>query len=495
MFATCAARVCVASWQDAPQQHPAVILFFAASFGLGLCRSSVGAPAFALSVPWISGLEQSGLTPGFSPLWLAGAAFWLGKFSRDLIAGAAPSSPRNSTLLLSIDCLIALTLCSLAGQIFRHAADPGFWSSLLRNSKHAYAHPHYFLSAAFIALHGLFLFRTLLCETKAEAVRRWTAVLFGVVTATVLFFVLIQWQFGIPEGWTYGFQSPYEDISSFGTFTVVLWVFFLGTLRRLAGVGLFWQIGAVLVLTALAICSYSRATWLTMVAFMVVVTMVRLPRRFAIAVGGLLACAMVLATVNANRQAWLENRYFYRLAALVRIETPAAKGSGRVEIWRRAGRMIADKPLFGKGIGTFFLDSRSYAYPNEFGADLPQFAHNMFLQVAAEQGIPAALLLAAVIGYILYRGCFHLRAVLRFPSAAPDDLLLLGLTLALAAYLQTQITANSFNVYLTHQSFFWFALYALLDPHKPSFSPPPSRNSQTSLVDSPHTSASERAID
>jgi hypothetical protein len=46
--------------------------------------------------------------------------------------------------------------------------------------------------------------------------------------------------------------------------------------------------------------------------------------------------------------------------------------------------------------------------------------------------------------------------------ASPDQFVLLGIMLAMGAYLQTQMTANSLNVYASHQFFFGFLLVALL---------------------------------
>ena len=43
-----------------------------------------------------------------------------------------------------------------------------------------------------------------------------------------------------------------------------------------------------------------------------------------------------------------------------------------------------------------------------------------------------------------------------------DALTMLGVTMALTAYLLTQMTANSLNVYVSNQFFFWLLMAALL---------------------------------
>lgn len=42
----------------------------------------------------------------------------------------------------------------------------------------------------------------------------------------------------------------------------------------------------------------------------------------------------------------------------------------------------------------------------------------------------------------------------------------LGVTMALGAYLLTQMTANSLNVYVSNQFFFWFLMAAGFQPRR-----------------------------
>ena len=94
--------------------------------------------------------------------------------------------------------------------------------------------------------------------------------------------------------------------------------------------------------------------------------------------------------------AWLLSAVAFLLAGLValwmlasfpRVQAntdPASALAIRLELLSRAGRMIADAPLLGIGVGRFYAESLRYSTPRSFG---PENAHNMFAQVAAELGL------------------------------------------------------------------------------------------------------------
>jgi len=73
---------------------------------------------------------------------------------------------------------------------------------------------------------------------------------------------------------------------------------------------------------------------------------------------------------------------------------PAYALSFRVEMARAALQLTRTAPFFGVGLGEFQPRSAQYA-------SVPENAHNNFLQVMAELGIPALVLFVAVIGWAL----------------------------------------------------------------------------------------------
>ncbi|RMF73130.1 MAG: O-antigen ligase domain-containing protein, partial [Acidobacteria bacterium] len=84
-----------------------------------------------------------------------------------------------------------------------------------------------------------------------------------------------------------------------------------------------------------------------------------------------------------------------RLAALPAEWTAAA---GRGEVYRTSMRIVAEHPLFGTGAGTFALIWGRYRPPAIQGAY--NYAHNDYLQVLIETGIPG--LLAALAPIVLF---------------------------------------------------------------------------------------------
>ena len=100
----------------------------------------------------------------------------------------------------------------------------------------------------------------------------------------------------------------------------------------------------------------------------------------------------------------------------------------RVFMWQTALRMIQDRPLLGHGINTFMANYLDYWVGGE---RQPRYAHNSYLQMAAETGLiglAAFLWLLWLLRRAIERG-------LRAGSGADDRGLLAGLAAALLAFL------------------------------------------------------------
>lgn len=101
----------------------------------------------------------------------------------------------------------------------------------------------------------------------------------------------------------------------------------------------------------------------------------------------------------------------------------------RFGVWGLAVEMIRDRPWLGQGLGNYKL-----LYNGEVPLyDYIAHAHNIWLMLAAEVGLPAMIFFTIAIGLIWYRGLKALIAVRRYPN--PYSLLLgyhlcfLGITL------------------------------------------------------------------
>jgi O-antigen ligase len=182
---------------------------------------------------------------------------------------------------------------------------------------------------------------------------------------------------------------------------------------------------------------YSRGAWLAAAAVLavcptIVVTRAQVTR---IAVAGVVVAMLAGLFITKNQMlrqlavgdATPVNGYQLELA------TPAM----RFDLWRRTGRMIADHPLAGVGLGNFqqVFESR---YNPELNNDGRRgvHAHNLWLQQYAETGAFGGTVYLAIWVWAFWRAWGAARRDQSFAAAGA----LLGLT-ALAV---TNVTTNMF---------------------------------------------------
>jgi O-antigen ligase len=520
-------RFQIAAVRSAGSDFGPVLILIAGSLSLGAWNPWAALFAFTAAAPLLNGLSQTGLLNCAFPPSLVFSALWMGIAAKNLLqkrmthyssptlwtigqpsfftkamdderSGEGSKTPRILVATkpgqlpfssyfpsLVIDILIAAVLLSLAWQFWRHRGSAELWPVLFNRAVLGYGDPWYFLTSAFLWLQGLFYFGILYArcvgqwagsvDPKVEvmAVATWVRPVFAVYAVTMAVFFLFQYFFHIPEGWAgewaggvffqAGFQAPYEDISSFGSIAVTVFIFAVATWYAAPWYKLAINILSCACLLVMVVASWSRATWLAGSVFLLLIAVFRLPRFWTTALILILLAAVVVINANANRPSWINQLYLSRLVALARLENPTNKDSGRINLYKKAARMVHQHPMVGHGIGSFYLMSVNYAEPDDPYATKPDFAHNVFLQIAAEEGVPIAALFAGLIAWTLGCGfCTWLRQRAATAKCSADALLILGATLALGAYLQTQMTANSLNVYVSNQFFFWFLMVAIL---------------------------------
>jgi O-antigen ligase len=166
-----------------------------------------------------------------------------------------------------------------------------------------------------------------------------------------------------------------------------------------AGLGLFHQVAdwprkafyAVgLALTFLCmVLTASRAGWFGTV-FMLVSFGLLVDRRWLIAlVGSSLSAFAVFPDLVINRFAALS------------WDSPAFD-KYRLDAWQSAAAMIRERPLTGWGPGTWGTVYPSFRLPDEI-RNLPH-AHNYFLHVGAEFGVPVVAVLLLIVFLVILRG-------------------------------------------------------------------------------------------
>lgn len=183
-----------------------------------------------------------------------------------------------------------------------------------------------------------------------------------------------------------------------------------------------------------------------------------LSRGGLVALGAALAFGVLVAgrwrvpvTVAAGLVVLAAFFYFGSIASLPAREhvLEVGGGTGRTDLWTVGARMIEAEPLRGIGAGNFPIASIHYLLrpgaitSDEFIITVPKVAHNSFIEVAAETGIPGLalfLLVLAVPMWWMYRGARS------FEAAGDRDMELLcrGLLVATVGYLVASffITAN-----------------------------------------------------
>lgn len=140
--------------------------------------------------------------------------------------------------------------------------------------------------------------------------------------------------------------------------------------------------------------------------------------------GGLVALAAVLlvGTVSAGRWRVAVTAilvavaaggvlYFTQLAPLPARERvlTANGGSGRSDLWKVGLRIVRAHPVGGVGVGNFQTSSPNYVLQpgalkrtDLIFSPAPKVAHNTYLQVLSEMGVPGLLLFLAVIGVCVH---------------------------------------------------------------------------------------------
>ncbi|MDW8344406.1 MAG: O-antigen ligase family protein [Verrucomicrobiae bacterium] len=205
-----------------------------------------------------------------------------------------------------------------------------------------------------------------------------------------------------------------------------------------------WMLGfaASAVLAAGVFMCGSRGAWLALVVGLLVWAVFWGRRgRVALLVGA--AALLFIAVLNRSRLVeWWQTDV-------------------RPVIWRSTLAMIAARPWTGHGLGVYVAAYPEYRDPSYFqrpkATNVTDHAHNELLHVAAEQGVPAAIILA----------CFWLSCLIRGARKARTEPLYRGLLAAVVVLL----VHGALDIGLrtpTIQPVFWLALGMLAGPVSPN---------------------------
>lgn len=314
-----------------------------------------------------------------------------------LFAGSAPAMDRRSLVaaaLAGFVLLAALLAAAISGPTSGIFGVHGRFEGLV--------------SLVLMALAGIAGFRA---RPSATEVRLFARLLAAVI---VLELVVVVYQriFGAPTDGTVG------NAVLVAGWLVTSAAFVIGSSFGERGHSRTWLLAAGALGFLACGLTATRGAWLAALVVLAVFSMLGRARGRRIALVGILALVVgVIAAGAASAD-----------KVAVSDLTKGSAGS-RIEIWKASAEMISDRPLVGVGPGRFLYEYPSYqtaAHVRIEGGDTrADQAHNVFLQVAVEAGVPAAFALLALLGLALTAG---------FAAARSSDAVALAATLGLVAW-------------------------------------------------------------
>lgn len=234
-----------------------------------------------------------------------------------------------------------------------------------------------------------FLVSTVILIDSPERLR-WSllAVIAGVAWAAL--YALREWQKAAPiYGLSYRPQwSPAGDPNYFTASAVLcLPIAFYLFARSKSRFDRFFSAACLLPIAGAILVDASRGGLLALIAAGAVIFLQSRSRRgLFLLLGGGLALALLLSPVSPVRR-FVDPSPGDKTAA-----------NDRLELWSAGLRMIESHPITGIGLGNFEAEVPSYLAPGEH---IDFIAHNTYIQMAAEMGLPGLALFLAILLFTL----------------------------------------------------------------------------------------------
>lgn len=158
------------------------------------------------------------------------------------------------------------------------------------------------------------------------------------------------------------------------------------------------------------VLTFSRAAYLSLILSFIacILLIVMLPQRnkkghtlliILRLLGVILVSAIIFAAAQLSRSILYETTSL-KDKLLFESDEGASSALERLDYWSASIKLIAERPLFGRGVLSF-----RYIYPayqSKFGIN-EDHPHNIFLKIGVENGLPAALLFGVfLIGILIY---------------------------------------------------------------------------------------------
>lgn len=417
---------------------------------------------FLAGVPFVSGLQTTGLIIPAPLLSFSFAVIYSTWFLRRVVWNRDTLEPR-SVIGNMADILSALVMISLVMSFQPYPADfvlRRIWTLPTLAQKDVF----WCIDASYIFLQGLFLYRILEIELNGKTMHGTVVSIMYAQTAVIILFSLLHLFFNIPDNFHYGnfgIFSPFDDAHSYGSYLAFLFFVFLSL--AITGNGRRRMISAIFscFIASFIMFSGSRVTWITLVLVGICLLLYVLGKRGRIVLISSVAVPLLLINLFPGPLERADNGYLKRLSTVVLFKGYFKRElnmnlSGRLLWWSRAKNILAEEPATGIGIGSFYRVSPLYTpRESEKSSHVQENAHNYYIQVATEVGIPALLIFLGLMFFTFKAG---LRALVQCNVKAKG--LISGLLLGLAAYLITMLTSHP--LLLSNQQFLFWSIISFV---------------------------------
>lgn len=196
-------------------------------------------------------------------------------------------------------------------------------------------------------------------------------------------------------------QTIYLALSMFSILT--LFHLYSASMRRWLRVLIVMAIGLLLVNI---FTSSGRSGYLFCLVGICCFSFLFVKRHRLLVAAGLSASVIILLLVIPGPAQYLKQGLDEIVAVTDPAQDPKYSSMGiRIVMWDHTIEMIANKPIFGSGAGSFEVDYLKVAESRSEGwrAQRSNDPHQQFLHVAAEYGLVGLMLLTAFIGSLFYR--------------------------------------------------------------------------------------------
>lgn len=289
------------------------------------------------------------------------------------------------------------------------------------------------------------------CEKISDV--RWIVTGLVAVAAAAAAFALIT---GGPPKSVYGatvvadrLSGPFNQPNQLGSFAAMMSLVAAGVgLAARTTAGRMAAGSAVALLLGALALSLSRGAWIGAAAgFLVLFVSLRSARRAAFTLAiPLIGFGILFTTASPDAP------QVQIVGARLEVLTTQSPYDDRSDIWAEARRQVSDDPWTGQGPGNFSIASTEIA--SEAGTVYADHAHNLFLNWAAETGVPGA----AMIGGLIVAVALTIRHVLGGTRTRSEDATIVaGLGAALVSVL-----VHGMVDYPLGNQVLWFLVWTLI---------------------------------